>query len=129
MLNFTSNLLSFFVVFPIFMLFFIFVISKMITKKQRFSIQLSIDISTIFFVFAVHFIVKEISTIHLLPYVIIFLLIVASILTIVQYNIKKEIKVRKIIKGVWRLTFLLFFPFYLISMVYGLISSIMSSLG
>lgn len=101
----------------------------MITKKQRFSIQLSIDISTIFFVFAVHFIVKEISTIHLLPYVIIFLLIVASILTIVQYNIKKEIKVRKIIKGVWRLTFLLFFPFYLISMVYGLISSIMSSLG
>lgn len=116
-------------VFPIFMLFFIFVISKMITKKQRFSIQLSIDISTIFFVLAVHFIVKEISTIHLLPYVIIFLLIVASILTIVQYNIKKEIKVRKIIKGVWRLTFLLFFPFYLISMVYGLISSIMSSLG
>ncbi|MEM5595704.1 DUF3397 family protein [Niallia circulans] len=51
MINLTSHLISFLVVFPIFTLFIVFVISKLITKKHRLSIHLALDISTIFLLF------------------------------------------------------------------------------
>ncbi|HWJ80063.1 MAG TPA: DUF3397 domain-containing protein [Niallia sp.] len=129
MMNFTSHLISLLVVFPIFTLFIVFVISKIVTKKQRYSVHLALDTSTFFFLLSVHFLAKEMWNVSLLPVIIVLLVIIGIVFSYIHYRIKEEIVFGKIIKGIWRLSFLLFFILYLFLMVYGLISSVLESVG
>lgn len=129
MMNFTSHLISFFVVFPVFVFFFVFIISKMITRKQRYSIHMAIDISTFFFMLSVHFVIKELWNVSLLPYIFIFLLLIGMIFAFIHYKMKDDIHFMKILKGIWRLSFLIFFPLYIVLMGYGLITSMLESFG
>ncbi|WP_312095345.1 DUF3397 domain-containing protein [Niallia sp.] len=128
MINLTSQLISFLVVFPIFTLFIVFVISKLITKKHRFSIHLALDISTIFFVLSVHFLIQSIWNTSLLIYIIIFILLIGMIFVIIHWKIKEEMDYKKIFKGIWRVTFMLFFTFYIVLVIYGLVLSILKAM-
>ena len=128
MINLTSQLISFLVVFPIFTLFIVFVISKWITKKHRFSIPLALDISTIFFILSVHFLIQSIWNTSLFVFIIIFILLIGMIFVIIHWKIKEEINYKKICKGMWRITFLLFFLLYVFLVVYGLVLSILKAM-
>lgn len=129
MLNLTSQLISFLVVFPIFTLFIVFVISKLTTKKHRFSIHLALDISTFFFILSVHFLIQSIWNTSLFIYIIIFILLIGMIFVIIHWKLKEEIDYKKVFKGIWRITFLLFFTLYVVLLVYGLVRSILKALG
>lgn len=113
MINLTSQLISFLVVFPIFTLFIVFVISKLITKKHRLSIHLALDISTIFFIVSVHFLIQSIWHTSLLLYIVIFILLIGMLFVIIHWKFKEEIQYKKVFKGIWRVTFLLF-SFYIL---------------
>lgn len=129
MINLTSQLISFLVVFPIFTLFIVFVISKLITKKHRFSIHLALDISTFFFILSVHFLIQSIWNTSLFIYIIIFILLIGMIFVIIHWKLKEEMEYKKIFKGIWRITFLLFFTLYVVFLIYGLVRSILKALG
>lgn len=129
MINLTSQLISFLVVFPIITLFIVFVISKLITKKHRFSIHLALDISTFFFILSVHFLIQSIWNTSLFIYIIIFILLIGMIFVIIHWKLKEEMEYKKIFKGIWRITFLLFFTLYVVLLIYGLVRSILKALG
>lgn len=129
MINLTSQLISFLVVFPIFTLFIVFVISKLITNKHRFSIHLALDISTFFFILSVHFLIQSIWNKSLLLYIIIFILLIGMLFVIIHWKLKEEMEYTKVFKGIWRVTFLLFFTLYIVLIVYGLVHSILKALG
>ncbi|HEO8420722.1 DUF3397 domain-containing protein [Niallia sp. FSL W8-0635] len=129
MINLTSQLISFLVIFPIITLFIVFVISKLITKKHRFSIHLALDISTFFFILSVHFLIQSIWNTSLFIYIIIFILLIGMIFVIIHWKLKEEMEYKKIFKGIWRITFLLFFTLYVVLLIYGLVRSILKALG
>lgn len=129
MINLTSQLISFLVVFPIFTLFIVFVISKLITKKHRLSIHLALDISTIFFIVSVHFLIQSIWHTSVLFYIVIFILLIGMLFVIIHWKFQEEIQYKKVFKGIWRVTFLLFFLLYIVLLVYGLILSVWRTLG
>jgi len=129
MLNLTSQLISFLVVFPIFTLFIVFVISKSLTKKQRFSVHLALDISTFFFILSVHFLIRSIWNTSLLLYIVIFILLIGMLFVIIHWKWKEEIEYKKVFKGIWRVTFLCFFTLYVVLVIYGLVLSILKAIG
>ncbi|HWJ78082.1 MAG TPA: DUF3397 domain-containing protein, partial [Niallia sp.] len=102
---------------------------KLITKKQRLSIQLAIDISTIFFILSVHFLIQSIWNTSFLLYIVIFILLIGMLFVIMHWKFKAEIEYKKVFKGIWRVTFLLFFTLYVGLIVYGLLLSILKAMG
>jgi hypothetical protein len=48
---------------------------------------------------------------------------------IMHWKFKAEIEYKKVFKGIWRVTFLLFFTLYVGLIVYGLLLSILKAMG
>lgn len=113
---------------PILVYFLIFVISKLFTKNHRQSVQMAVDISTIFFILSVHFLIITIWERSLLWVIFIFALICAIIFVIISWKIKGEIIFASFIKGFWRLSFLVFFVAYFGLTIFGLIQRVSSHL-
>lgn len=121
MFQFTSAVISFFVAFPIICYLLIFILCKQITKKHRLSVSFALDISTLFFIISVHFLIVSIWGESLLSYILLVILFIGVFMVILHWKVKQEIVYRKVFRGFWRINFLLFFCAYLFLMAYGLI--------
>ncbi|MCM3214851.1 DUF3397 domain-containing protein [Niallia taxi] len=121
MFQFTSAVISFFVAFPIICYLLIFILCKQITKKHRLSVNFALDISTLFFIISVHFLIVSIWGESLLSYILLVILFIGVFMVILHWKVKQEIVYRKVFRGFWRINFLLFFCAYLFLMAYGLI--------
>jgi hypothetical protein len=115
------SFLATFITAPIFVYILLFIISKLITKNHRKSVQLAVDYSTIFFILAVHFLIFTIWQRSLLWVIIIFILLCAIIFVIINWKVKGEIIFNRVFKGFWRFSFLIFLFAYLILTVYGIV--------
>jgi hypothetical protein len=103
-----------------------FVSTKMIEDKKR-SIKLAADGSTIIFIISVHFIVHEIWQQSYLWLILIVILVTAIAMAFLQRSLYEDIHVLKLVKGIWRVNFLLFVLVYILLFTYGLTTRIISS--
>lgn len=120
-----SSIIAFLVTIPLFGLFITYLILIKLTKNRRLSVHKALDFSTIFFVFAVHFLIQTIWEKSFLWLIVLFIIVLAMVFVIIHWKVKKEIVLRIIFKGVWRVNFLVFFIVYLMLTLYGLIQRVL----
>ncbi|MHC0037270.1 DUF3397 domain-containing protein [Pseudoneobacillus sp. C159] len=121
MVDIFSSFLATFITVPMFVYFVLFIVSKVMTKHHRRSVQLAIDYSTIFFILAVHFLIVTIWERSFLWVIIIIMLFCAIIFAIINWKVKGEIIFTRVFKGFWRFCFLIFVIAYLSLLIYGII--------
>ena len=114
-----TSIIAIYIAVPILVYITVFLILKKSTKDHKKSVQWSIDISTFFFITSVHFLITVLWGEAQLFFIFLFMLVVACVFVSIFWKIKGDINFKKMMKGYWRLNFLLFFVIYLILMVYG----------
>ncbi|OIJ17736.1 hypothetical protein BKP45_19400 [Anaerobacillus alkalidiazotrophicus] len=124
MSNALAWIVATFVTLPLLAFYFVYIVSVKTTKNKRRSIKLAVDVTTILFIFAVYYIAYELWALSLFWLILIAILIVAIIFTIIHWKLSKDIELKKLIKGIWRLNFLLFLIVYFLLSIYGLFSRI-----
>jgi hypothetical protein len=116
-----SSIIAFLVTIPLFGLLLTYFILIKLTKNRRLAVHKALDYSTILFIFAVHFLILTIWDKSLLWLILLFLIVMAMLFVIIHWRVKKEIVLRIVFKGFWRVNFLVFFITYLMLTFYGLI--------
>lgn len=106
---------------PLVAFYLIYIITVKTTKSKIISIKLTVDLSTILFILAVYFIAHEIWNISLFWFLLLTVISVAIIFTIIHWKFSNDIYLPKLLKGIWRLNFILFFLAYIILSIYGLL--------
>lgn len=124
MISIISSFIAILITIPIMVYLLVFVISKQFTKSHRKSVHLALDVSTIFFILSVHFLVVTIWGHSFLWAIFIFMLCCAIIFLIINWKLKGEIIFTRFFKGFWRFSFLIFFVAYVALTLYGLIQSV-----
>ncbi|MDQ0155907.1 DUF3397 domain-containing protein [Robertmurraya andreesenii] len=124
-----SNLAAAFVTIPILGYILIFVISKMVTKKHRRSVQIALDGSTLLFILSVHYLIIAIWKVSLLWAIILLMLCIGIIVVFVHWKVKEEIDYPKVFRGFWRFNFLVFFSLYTILLIIGIVQSVSSAVS
>lgn len=124
MYNLFSSVIATLITIPILVYILIFIVAKQLTKNHRKAVQLGLDISTLFFILSVHFLVLTIWERSFLSIIFIFMLICAIIFVIINWKVKGEIVFTRFFKGFWRFSFLVFFIAYIGLTIYGLFQSV-----
>ncbi|QFT88768.1 hypothetical protein FIU87_08935 [Bacillus sp. THAF10] len=121
------GLVATFVTIPIIALFLFYTLAKFITKNNKKAFHLAIDGTTFFFILAVHFLLVIIWNQTMLWVVMIILLFSAFLVVLANYIVKQEIELKRVIKGFWRLNFLMFFVVYSLLSVFGILQRVYHS--
>jgi hypothetical protein len=104
-----------------------FIVAKQWTNNHRRSVQIAMDVSTVFFISSVHFLIIEIWDKHLLWLIMLIVLVLGCCVVLVHYKVKQEIIFGKVLKGVWRLNFACFSFVYCLLFFYGVIARILTT--
>ncbi|MCM3242955.1 DUF3397 domain-containing protein [Cytobacillus oceanisediminis] len=121
-----SSLIATLVTIPLLGYLAVFIISKQITKKHKRSVHIALDVSTLFFILAVHYLIVVIWDKSYLWMIVLSLLITAVTFIIMHWRIKQEVNLRALFKGFWRFNFLLYFTAYIVLMLIGLVQRVTS---
>jgi Protein of unknown function (DUF3397) len=121
-----SGLLATLVTLPILSYILIFIGAKKWTKNHRRSVHTAMDLSTVFFIVSVHYLIIAIWNQHLFWMIMLIVLTIACVVVIVHYKVKQEIVFKKVLKGFWRLNFMCFFVTYILLFLYGVIARILT---
>ncbi|MBE4908831.1 DUF3397 domain-containing protein [Bacillus luteolus] len=122
-----SGIIATIITLPFLGLFLIFIACRSFVSNKRKSVLLTIDLSTILFIIAVHFLVLVIVGKSYLWLIILILISICMMFVLMHWKMKQEIDTAKVFKGFWRFTFLLFTVSYCLLIVVGLIQSIFHS--
>jgi len=120
-----SAFVATFVTLPILGYIVFFTVAKQMTKNHRRSVRIAMDLSTIFFIFAVNYLITVIWNKQLFWVLMLIVLTIACTVVLVHYKVKQEIVFSKVLKGVWRLNFACFFCTYCALVLYGLFTRIL----
>ncbi|WP_407081808.1 DUF3397 family protein [Psychrobacillus antarcticus] len=120
------NVLSVFVIYPVVVFLLVFLFCTFFRLKRKKTIGIAADISTFFLYFSItnlfsFFFLKEIAW-----YLVIFSIILATIITILEWRSKKEIEVIPLLRKIWRLLFLLLCFTYAFLWLFGVIRYVLS---
>lgn len=124
-----ANVAAVFITMPLLVYVVIFVAVKQWTKNHRLAVNSAINISTVSLMLAVHFIVISIWSKSYLGVMLIASLGVGALFTFIHWKLRDELLLSNVLKGYWRLNFLLFFFAYLILLVYGLSARIIDAVA
>jgi hypothetical protein len=105
----------------------IYYISLKLLQDNKRAVKMAADCSTFLFIISVHFIVYEIWQQSFLWLIFIVILTTAIAMAVLQRSLYEDIQVIKLLKGTWRVNFLLFVLFYIVLFTYGLTTKIISS--
>ncbi|WP_102271556.1 DUF3397 domain-containing protein [Cytobacillus massiliigabonensis] len=119
-----SSIIATFVTIPLLGYLLVFIICKQITKRHRWSVRIALDITTLLFIFSVHYLILTIWEHNYFWLIILFMLIIAIIFVFIFWKVKKEIDFLRVFRGYWRFNFLLFFMAYVVLTVIGLVQSV-----
>jgi hypothetical protein len=127
MLNIISAIIATMVTLPILTYLIIFLIAKKVTGNKKSALKIAADGSTLFFIFSVHYIVYEIWQQSYLWVIIIIMLVIAILLTFIYRTVYEDIDLMKLLKGIWRMNFVLFVLVYTVLFTYGLTYKVLST--
>jgi hypothetical protein len=126
--SFISGIAAIFTLVPFLGYFATFIITKQISRNHRKAVDTAVNFTTFLLFFSVHFIIIAIWNKSLLGILLLVLLIGTGILSIIHWKVKEEIVFRNVIKGGWRLSFLVFSTAYVFLLFYGIASRIAGTL-
>lgn len=106
---------------PVLFFYLVYIVTVKLNKNKKKAFRLAVDASTIVFIASVHFLIIEVWGKSLLWLIFVLILIVAIVFTIINWKITEEIQPRRLIRGVWRFNFMLFFVIYFFLAFYGLV--------
>jgi len=124
MINFFAGIAATFVTAPVLGFILIYFISRFIMKNNRKSFFLSVDITTVFFLIAVHYLLLVIVGKSMLWLIILVLVIAILLAGFVTWRKSHEIDTVKVIKKSWRFVFLASTFAYILLLLIGLVQRI-----
>jgi hypothetical protein len=124
--NVLAGILATFVTIPVLSFLISYMILRKVTKNKRKSLHISTDITTLFLILSVNYLLLTIWKESFLWLIALILLVIAMITVFMQWKVKQDVQLKKVIKGFWRLSFFLFFVGHIGLTVYGLIFRIYS---
>ncbi|MGM0844497.1 MAG: DUF3397 domain-containing protein [Bacillota bacterium] len=128
MSTFFSIFVAVFTLIPFLGYFASFVVMKQFTGSHRKAVNTAVNFTTFLLIISVHFIIVAIWDKSLFWVLILVLLVSMGILSVIHWKIKEEIVFLHVIKGGWRLNFLLFSTAYILLLFYGMASRIVQTL-
>lgn len=93
-------------------------------KERKRAIRFASDWSTVLFIASVHFILSEIFGRSLLLFLLALIVIIAISFTWLHWYISEDIHIRKLVKGIWRFNFIVFFVLHVALFFIGLVMNI-----
>lgn len=124
MINFFAGIAATIVTVPVLGFILVYLISRFIMKNNRKSFFLSVDITTVFFLIAVHYLLLVIVGKSML-WLIILILVISILLTgFVTWRKSHEIDTVKVLKKSWRFVFLASTFAYFLLLLIGLVQRI-----
>ncbi|OLO40787.1 hypothetical protein BTR23_04760 [Alkalihalophilus pseudofirmus] len=111
---------------PIIGWYLAYIITVKITKKKSYSVRLAADLSLVLFISAVYFISYEIWDQSFLWIILIAFFLVAICFTVVHWKVANDIHFVRLVRGIWRFNFILFFIIYLVISTYGFVLRLIS---
>lgn len=121
-----SNIIAAVITIPLLGYFLVFIISKLVLKNHRKAVRVAIDLSTLLLVIAVHHLIIVIWHQSYLWLLLILMILIAVVFVIIHWKTKHEILLLPILKGIWRMNFLLFLTAYMFLIAFGLIQRLSS---
>lgn len=121
-----SNIIAAIITIPLLGYFLVFIISKLVLKNHRKAVRVAIDLSTLLLVIAVHHLIIVIWHQSYLWLLLILMILIAVVFVIIHWKTKHEILLLPILKGIWRMNFLLFLTAYMFLIAFGLIQRLSS---
>jgi hypothetical protein len=94
------------------------------TKNSHKATKISADLSTIFFILSTVFATEVIFGFYTLPWIVILLIVILVFSLVRLWRKQQEVVLLKAIKGFWRMSFLLFFIFYHVCVLCGILQRI-----
>lgn len=125
MLDFMSYFIAVIITIPIFATLVVHFFAKKVFKTKRRAIFIAINWTNIFYIIAVHLLIKIIFDIQIGSITLILILLGLSAVHIFQWNTGREVSFLRAFKVVWRFSFLLFFVLYILLLIIGLIQLLM----
>lgn len=115
------SLVSIIVLVPAILFIISFVIAKYAFRKRKKSIGIAADITTFLLFFSVSHVFNVIFGKEIGFVIIIFAIFIATIMTILEWKMKKEIEIKPLLRKVWRLFFILLCFMYALLWIIGVI--------
>jgi hypothetical protein len=126
MTEFTAIFVATFVTVPLLGLYFIYLLFVKTTKNKQYSFKIAVDSTGLLFIISVYFLFLEIWAIRIGWMFALFILFSAVIFMFIHWKKHEDIEMRKVLKGVWRFQFVVFFTLYVFLVLYGLFFNIYS---
>ncbi|MBB5323787.1 hypothetical protein HNQ34_000879 [Anoxybacillus tepidamans] len=128
MSNIIAHVTAAFVTMPLLAFFVVYVLARKLTNKKKKSFYIAINISTLFFMSAVHFLIVAIWGKSYLWEIIILLLIINILFAIGYWRKKGDLHIAIVFRLFWRFSFLLFFFLYFGLLGYGIFIRVSSNM-
>lgn len=122
-----ANIVASLAILPLISFGIIFVLVYVLTKNKEKAVNWSINMVTILFLISVPLTLQYLWGISLVWLIFLMLLIIAGGLTYLQFLIHGQMNYPKLIKGIVRLTFLLFLPIHVILYLWVVIEAMIQS--
>lgn len=122
-----ANIVASLAILPLISFGIIFVLVYVLTKNKEKAVNWSINMVTILFLISVPLTLQYLWGISLVWLIFLMLLMIAGGLTYLQFLIHGQMNYPKLIKGIVRLTFLLFLPIHVILYLWVVIKAMIQS--
>lgn len=116
-----NTIISFLLLYPIVLFILTFIVSKYFLHKRKKSIGIAADVTTFLLFFSVSHVYSVIFSKNIGFILIICSLLLATILTFLDWRTKKEMEVPPLLRKIWRLLFMLLCLFYAFLWIFGVI--------
>lgn len=124
-MNDIINLISAFILIPAILFIFTFAVAKYALKKRKKSIGIAADITTFLLFFSVSIVFNIVFDKEIGFLIIIIAILIATLLTILEWRSKKEIEVQSLLRKIWRLFFILLCVTYALLWLIGVIQYVL----
>ncbi|RLQ95840.1 DUF3397 domain-containing protein [Falsibacillus albus] len=118
--TFLSDVAAAFVTIPFLGYLIVFIVVKQITKNHKQAVRSAIDMTTLLLFISVHFMISAIWEHSYLWLLIIFALSLGVVFVFIYWKMKGEVVISKVLRGYWRLNFIVFFLAYVLLLIYGI---------
>ncbi|WP_144509369.1 DUF3397 family protein [Bacillus sp. FJAT-22090] len=115
------NIVSFFILYPAILFVLTFIITTYFLHNRKKSFGIAADVTTFLLFFSVSHVFFIIFSMKIGFLLIVFALILASIITYLDWRTKNEIEIQPLLRKIWRLLFLLLCLFYAFIWLFGVI--------
>src|SRR5690625_5218599 len=125
MMNIMTYVIAFLVTIPVISTIVLYIVFKTIYKHPRKAVHLSLDGTTIFYIFSVNSLFYILFQYYFIVIHLSIWIIILIIIVFYQWKKHTEVNMKKAIKLLWRLSFAIFFILYIVLVLYGIGSRIL----